>query len=85
MFTMDRLINIAYMTNDRRAFGIHWSAFHSMADRFTQGRNDVVTAIVKHRVKGWEALYEYREQINHLHPAQQRLLSWRVRSDSEAE
>lgn len=65
IFTMDWLINIAYMANDYSAFNIHWTAFRPAAERFIEGRNDAVTTVVKHRLKSWETLHAYRERIDH--------------------
>lgn len=65
IFTMDWLINIAYMVNDYSAFNIHWAAFRPAAERFIQGRNDTMTTVVRHRLKSWETLHDYREHIDH--------------------
>jgi hypothetical protein len=68
IFTMDWLINIAYMTSDRAAFNIHWSAFRSAARRYIAGRNDPIATVIQHRIRSWKTLHDYRAHNDHFQP-----------------
>lgn len=66
LFAMDYLVNIAYMTDDRDAFDVHWNAFKQAAQAFLLGMGSlpvdpVMASIVRHRLHSWHSLYAYRK------------------------
>lgn len=67
VFTMDYMLNVAYMTKEHSAFSIHWTAFRSVAEGFMAARpNEEISAVVSHRLRGWEALDAYRKGVDPL-------------------
>ena len=68
IFTMDWLINIAYMARDNMAFNIHWAAFRPAATRFIEGHNGTLTTVVQHRLRSWESLHDYRRRVGAFKP-----------------
>lgn len=73
LFTMDYMINVAYMTNDYPAFDIHLSAFRRITDGYTFSNfAEAIRGMISHRLRSWEALDEYRKGVD---PVRQTLRS----------
>lgn len=66
LFTVDYMLSVSYMWKDDKALNIHLAAFRSLAQGYlaTNEANDVMSSVVTHRMKSWQALDNYRKQTD---------------------
>ena len=62
IWTMEYMINVAFLINDHAAFSIHWKAFRLTAQKFMSEvpRNDKIAGFMTHRLRSWHSLHEYK-------------------------
>ncbi|OAP63207.1 hypothetical protein AYL99_02434 [Fonsecaea erecta] len=63
IFTIGRMISIAYMSSEPEAFVAHFEAFQNIAQRYIDDNpNSAVTRVVHNRLESWKALHGYRNR-----------------------
>ncbi|KIW15287.1 hypothetical protein PV08_05332 [Exophiala spinifera] len=66
LFTVDYMLSVSYMWKDDEALDIHLAAFRNLAQRYlsTNDTSTVMSSVVAHRMKSWQALDNYRKQTD---------------------
>ncbi|KIW97651.1 uncharacterized protein Z519_01235 [Cladophialophora bantiana CBS 173.52] len=68
IFTVGRMISIAYMSSEAEAFVAHFEAFQNIAQHYIDDHPDsAVARVVGNRLESWKALYGYRNRKILLH------------------
>ncbi|KIW23563.1 uncharacterized protein PV07_11751 [Cladophialophora immunda] len=63
IFTIGRMISIAYMSSEAEAFVAHFEAFQNIAQRYIDDHpNSAVARVVQNRLESWKALHGYRNR-----------------------
>ncbi|OAL34030.1 hypothetical protein AYO20_06678 [Fonsecaea nubica] len=63
IFTVGRMISIAYMSSEADAFIAHFEAFRNIAQRYIDDHpNTGVARVVENRLESWKALHDYRNR-----------------------
>ncbi|KIY03616.1 uncharacterized protein Z520_00307 [Fonsecaea multimorphosa CBS 102226] len=75
IFTIGRMISIAYMSSEAEAFVAHFEAFRKIAQRYIDDHpNNEVARVVQNRLDSWKALHGYRNRKilvrNHSNPSE---------------
>ena len=67
IFTIARMLSIAYMCNDFNTWELHFRAYEEAAERYIASNpHSEITKIVKHRLASWKALHDFRRGFNPL-------------------
>ena len=61
IFSIGRMLSIAYMSNDRTAFEVHFKAFQQISGQYlTTNSNTDLAKVIENRLRSWKAVQDYR-------------------------
>jgi hypothetical protein len=64
LFTIGRMLSIAYMADERDSFDFHLRAFQRLTRWYMpKGPTTEIDRVIEHRLRSWEALQDYRSAV----------------------